>query len=76
MLTKIWTKLNKNNKYKDQIEYRTLTLTRGTLLDWHVDIKIKKKKYSKKPRSDTWHATGLTHVHLKKIKKLKKNLKK
>jgi len=32
MLTKIWIKLNKNNKYKDQIEYRTLTLTRGTLL--------------------------------------------
>jgi len=24
--------LNKNKKYKDQIEYRTLTLTRGTLL--------------------------------------------
>jgi len=30
--------LNKNNKYRDQIEYRTLTLTRGTLLDCHVDI--------------------------------------
>jgi len=30
--------LNKNNKYRDQIEYRTLTLTRGTLLGWHVDI--------------------------------------
>jgi len=29
--------LNKNNKYWDQIEFRTLTLTRGTLLDWHVD---------------------------------------
>jgi len=28
--------LNKNNKYKDQIEYRTLTLTRDTLLDWHT----------------------------------------
>jgi len=27
MLTKIGTKLNKNNKYRDQIEYRTLTLT-------------------------------------------------
>jgi len=38
MLTKIWTKLNKNNKYRNQIEYRTLTLTRGTLLGWHVDI--------------------------------------
>jgi len=32
MLTKIWTKLNKNNKYMDQIEYRTLTLTCGMLL--------------------------------------------
>jgi len=30
--------LNKNNKYKDQIEYRVLTLTRGTLLGWHMDI--------------------------------------
>jgi len=30
--------LNKNNKYRDQIKYRILTLTRGTLLDWHVDI--------------------------------------
>jgi len=30
--------LNKNNKYRDQIEYRTLILTRGTLLGWHVDI--------------------------------------
>jgi len=38
MLTKIGTKLNKNNKYKDQIEYRTLTLTHDMLLDWHVDI--------------------------------------
>jgi len=38
MLTKNWTKLNKNNKYKDQIEYRTFTLTHGTLLVWHVDI--------------------------------------
>jgi len=25
--------LNKNNKYREQIEYRTLTLTRDTLLD-------------------------------------------
>jgi len=32
VLTKFGTKLNKNNKYKDQIEYRTLTLTHGTLL--------------------------------------------
>jgi len=38
MLIKIGTKLNKNNKYRDQIEYKTLTLTRGMLLDWHVDI--------------------------------------
>jgi len=30
--------LNKNNKYRDQIQYRILNLTRGTLLDWHVDI--------------------------------------
>jgi len=27
--------LNKNNKYR---EYSTLTLTRGTLLGWDVDI--------------------------------------
>jgi len=82
MLTKIGTKLNKNNKYRNQIEYRTLTLTRGTLLGWHVDIKIFKKKKSifffkkkkKKPRSDVWHATGLTLVYFKK--NLKKNLKK
>jgi len=33
MLTKIGTTLNKNNKYRDQIEYRTLTLTHGMLLD-------------------------------------------
>jgi len=32
MLTKIRTKLNKINKYKDQIEHRTLTLIPGTLL--------------------------------------------
>jgi len=32
MLTKIETKLNKNNKYRDQIEYRRLTLTRDMLL--------------------------------------------
>ena len=30
--------MNKNNKYRDQIEYRTLTLARDTLLDWQVDI--------------------------------------
>jgi len=38
MLTKIETKLNKNHEYMDQIEYKTLTLTCYTLLDWHVDI--------------------------------------
>jgi len=27
MLTNIGTKLNKNNKYMDQIEYKTLTVT-------------------------------------------------
>ena len=31
MLTKFGTKLNKNNKYRDQIEYRILNLTRGHL---------------------------------------------
>jgi len=31
MLTKIVTKLNKNNKYRGQIEYKTLILTRGTV---------------------------------------------
>jgi len=30
--------LNKINKYKDQIEHKTLTLTCDTLLNWHVDI--------------------------------------
>jgi len=40
-------------------------LTRGHLK--------KIQKNSKKPRSDTWHARGLTRVHLKKkIKKIKK----
>jgi len=38
MLKKIGTKLNKNKEYRDQIEYKTLTLTCGTLLGWHVDI--------------------------------------
>ena len=27
-----WTKLNKNNEYRDQIEYKILTLTREILL--------------------------------------------
>jgi len=40
--------LNKNNKYKDQIEYRTLTLARDTLLGWHVDIYKNFKKILKK----------------------------
>jgi len=30
--------LNKNNKYRDQIEYKTLIFTCCTLLDWHVYI--------------------------------------
>jgi len=38
--------------------------------------KILKNKYIKKTQSDTWHATGLTCVHLKKIKKILKNFKK
>jgi len=38
ILNKIETKLNKNNKYRDQIKHRTLTLTRDTLLGWHVVI--------------------------------------
>jgi len=36
ILNKIGIKLNKNNEYRDQIEYKTLTLTCGTLLDWQV----------------------------------------
>jgi len=38
MLTKFGIKLNKINEYRNQIEYKTLTLTRDTLLGWHVDI--------------------------------------
>jgi len=38
MLQKFRTKLIKNNKYKDQIQYKTLPQTRGMLLGWHVDI--------------------------------------
>jgi len=34
------------------------------------------KKFKKKTRSDTWHTPGLTRVHLKKIKKISKNIKK
>jgi len=42
MLRKIGTRLNKNNEYRDQIEYETLTLTRDTL-HTHVDIKKRNK---------------------------------
>jgi len=38
MLTKVRTKLNKNNEYRNQIEYKTLTLTHDTRLGWHVNI--------------------------------------
>jgi len=38
MVKKMITKLNKNNEYKDQMEDKTLNLTRDTSLDWHVDI--------------------------------------
>jgi len=38
---KIGTKLNKNNKYKDQIEYKTLTLTCDTLFGWHLKLFFK-----------------------------------
>jgi len=47
MLTKIKIKLNKNNEYRNQIEYKTLTLTYNTLLDWHVNILKNKKKLKK-----------------------------
>jgi len=33
ILNKIETRLNKNNEYDDQIEYKILTLTRDTRLD-------------------------------------------
>jgi len=33
MLTKIGTELNKNHKYRNQIEYQTLILTHDTRLD-------------------------------------------
>jgi len=37
--------LNKNNKYRDQIGYRTLTLTCGTIMvDMWTIKKIKKNK--------------------------------
>jgi len=37
-VNKNWDLIEKNNKYRDQIEYRILTLTCGALLGWHVDI--------------------------------------
>jgi len=58
MLTKIGTKLNKNNKYMDQFEYRTLTLTCGTLLGWHVDIQKNPKKFKKTTK---WHVAVNVH---------------
>jgi len=39
-------------------------------------FKKNKIKNAKKPRRDTWHALGLTSVHLKKIKKNSKKIKK
>jgi len=48
MLTKTRTKLNKNNKYGNQIEYKILTLARATLLGWYVNILKKNLKKSKK----------------------------
>jgi len=38
MFKKIRTKLNKNNEYRNQIEYKILTLTGNMLLGWHVNI--------------------------------------
>jgi len=38
MLKKIGTKLNKINGHRNQIEYKTLILTYGIWLGWHVDI--------------------------------------
>ena len=35
------TKLDKNNENRDQIEYKTLTLTHDTLLDWRKLTKNK-----------------------------------
>jgi len=72
MLTKNGTKLNKNNKYRDQIEYRTLTLTRDTLLDWHVDIWIFKEKIKKFKKITKWHVAHYcvdTCTFKKKLKK-------
>jgi len=38
MLNKIGTKLNKNNEYRNQFEYKTLTLTCDMCLGWYMDI--------------------------------------
>jgi len=67
--------LNKNNKYRDQIEFRTLTLICGIVDTWTFKKNLKnfnflkknKIKNSKKPGSDMWHVPRLTRVHLKKI---------
>jgi len=48
MLTKVVTKLNKNNKYRDQIEYKTLTLTCDTWIFKKIYIFFKFKKKKKK----------------------------
>jgi len=44
--------LNKDNEYKNQIEYKTLTLTRGTQHTIGFTCGFKKKK----PWSDTWQS--------------------
>jgi len=44
--------------------WHTTVLTRGHFKKNKIKNKIKN---SKKPQSDTWHAPGLTRVHLKKI---------
>jgi len=52
MLTKIGTKLNKNNKYRDLIEYRTRTLTRlihGHLKKIQKNHKVTRESYCSWP---------------------------
>ena len=64
--------MNKNNEYNDQIEYKTSTLTCGTLLGWHVDIKkIKQnlKKKSKKLRIDKWQSLFIIVNNLNNVRK-------
>jgi len=58
--------LNKNNKYRDQIKFRILTLTRGTLLGWHVNILKKFKKNSKKNHKVTRGTLLGWHVYIYK----------